>query len=299
MNQKIEFLVRINTRSGIRDIPAIICPDEEIMPAIVYKYLDINVKHNRRSLSERYAWFSNPLSFNDPFDRPTPFANYLLSTDDCLFQKYYFDQFYDQFGFMDKQEIQQFVDRYLTHCRSPIIRDVFSQYCKNASNILPDKIAEETGVFCTCLVNDDILLWSHYANKHSGICLGFNPCNLRKNNPEIGGWRVKYGSFPIIEPFHDSDEQSRDDAFEKMFLIKAICWEYENEYRLADHHCINRKKIIGDSLESLILGREISAENQEFAIRSCRSINPEVKVFKISKETVFSYELLIKPLETT
>ncbi len=36
------------------------------------------------------------------------------------------------------------------------------------------KLAEECGIFSLSKRNDDVTMWSHYADQHSGICVGFD-----------------------------------------------------------------------------------------------------------------------------
>jgi hypothetical protein len=87
-------------------------------------------------------------------------------------------------------------------------------------------LREKVTVFCLSKENDNILLWSHYAANHSGICIGFDRDVLYHNTGASVG-RVEYVDdyltlkpTPIKEPTHVVQ-----------VLTKAKKWEYEMEYR--------------------------------------------------------------------
>lgn len=109
--------------------------------------------------------------------------------------------------------------------------------------------------------NDNYLMWSHYANKHSGYCLIFKTidgCILQSDlktknniNGEVVGdkFRMKdviYGGDESVLdaflcfPYNVSKKKFKDEKerlehmsrVERPFLEKAKCWEYEKEARL-------------------------------------------------------------------
>jgi hypothetical protein len=86
-------------------------------------------------------------------------------------------------------------------------------------------ILEQTGIFSLTAKRDDLLMWAHYADKHQGICVGFDttywPFNL--------ALPVQYSeTYPVIDRAVESDRQS----LEKSLLTKGSCWRYEAEWRL-------------------------------------------------------------------
>lgn len=72
------------------------------------------------------------------------------------------------------------------------------------------------------------LMWSHYANSHKGIAIGYEitQSNIDSNcdsNHVLRLCKVKYRNYKPI-----CNETTMDNAL----LAKASCWNYENEYRL-------------------------------------------------------------------
>jgi hypothetical protein len=78
---------------------------------------------------------------------------------------------------------------------------------------------ERYGVLCFCKQWHNPLLWSHYADKHGGFCLGFDvenravrPVNYAKERPAL--------KFP---PTTETSDQ--------LLWTKFIDWQYEQELR--------------------------------------------------------------------
>lgn len=87
--------------------------------------------------------------------------------------------------------------------------------------------AQEVGLLCFSATKTNPLIWSHYADRHRGIAIGFEytvdngrlfPVEYSKNNarPEVD--------------FSDSSYTSEDKGNE-IFFTKAWDWNYEKEYR--------------------------------------------------------------------
>jgi hypothetical protein len=81
--------------------------------------------------------------------------------------------------------------------------------------------AKRWGVLCFSETWKDILQWSHYADRHRGICLGFDVIG----DPRKFG-KVEYREDKLKTPKHP------DEAFVwRCLSTKAKCWSYENEWR--------------------------------------------------------------------
>ncbi|MBI4471214.1 MAG: DUF2971 domain-containing protein [Acidobacteria bacterium] len=81
----------------------------------------------------------------------------------------------------------------------------------------------KTGVLCFSLKWASPLLWAHYADKHKGICLGFDVPNEVARTVEYRETRLP---FP-------KDEGELDEDWAKSWLYtKFSGWEYEEEVRV-------------------------------------------------------------------
>lgn len=89
-----------------------------------------------------------------------------------------------------------------------------------------EQIAEIYGFLCFSKTWEEPLLWSHYADKHKGIALGFEINNLNI-------FDVIYDSNPIRKQFElTNDVNTNKNLFLDLAKIKYKNWEYEKESRI-------------------------------------------------------------------
>lgn len=94
------------------------------------------------------------------------------------------------------------------------------------------KCAINTGILCLSKNNKQILMWSHYADKHNGLCLGFTNPGYPDEEP-YGFFDVQYTN-EIVPQDYFYDVNSRNSAIAQinMFCTKSKVWEYEEEVRV-------------------------------------------------------------------
>src|SRR5205085_3407282 len=81
-------------------------------------------------------------------------------------------------------------------------------------------IQDRYRVFCLTTKPTNILMWSHYADNHHGICLQFS-C---RNSVFLNALKVEYSeAYPLLDLTEDDDLLP--------LLAKAVAWSYEDEYR--------------------------------------------------------------------
>jgi hypothetical protein len=84
------------------------------------------------------------------------------------------------------------------------------------------EMARRFGVLCFSEDKADVLQWAHYADRHKGICLGFD---ISGGEEKLG--RVQYVAERIPFP------ESLDEAFAwKLLSTKSETWKYEKEWRM-------------------------------------------------------------------
>jgi hypothetical protein len=101
-------------------------------------------------------------------------------------------------------------------------------------------------------INDNKLMWSHYTQDHTGICVGYNFLYLPNY---VGKDKVKYKNTNLNEK----------DLFENLieyWTLKSEDWEYEKEVRLL--HYGNKQKIpytfdINEAIEKNIIALQIES----------------------------------------
>ena len=86
------------------------------------------------------------------------------------------------------------------------------------------EIKKRYRVFCLTTKPSNILMWSHYATNHQGICIEFSCENLVFS----GAFKVQYAErYPAFDFMDDSEERVL-----QPLVWKSDAWAYEDEYRL-------------------------------------------------------------------
>ncbi len=79
---------------------------------------------------------------------------------------------------------------------------------------------------------EDILLWSHYADSHRGVCIKYK-INCHKLPNEESSFSclldVDYNTFDL--------SSINDECYRRVFSTKATCWKNESELRLIYFDC--------------------------------------------------------------
>lgn len=179
----------------------------------VYKYTSTETA--KIILETHKIRFRAPSTFNDPFEFSLDFFDRDLSN----------KEFKSRFETLLKHQTGMTSRRKKELLRITSIVDFKKSY-----DLTMERQRQICMVFCTSEVNNDILMWSHYANCHKGICIGlFLPPLI----PSIDCITMKVNYTDIIKPkrFYTDDEHQRGLALLYWVFTKASCWSYEKEVR--------------------------------------------------------------------
>jgi Protein of unknown function (DUF2971) len=143
---------------------------------------------------------------------------------------------------------------------------IIANFVNNSENIikLPVEMREgmaDRGTRVVCFSNsainprDEILLWSHYANKHKGVRIGFEFPKDIKFPFKISKVDYREKRF-VIDVSQGLSDQTLGDAIVASAKMKSLAWKYEDEYRLMTHpdFCEHRK--MPDSKQECFLAFE-------------------------------------------
>ncbi|MFZ0680264.1 DUF2971 domain-containing protein [Candidatus Binatus sp.] len=84
---------------------------------------------------------------------------------------------------------------------------------------------DQAGILCLSKIRSDILMWSHYADGHKGLCLEFDGS---ANSDFFGAAQpVEYSDYSPLPLDKDSGSQMA-----RIVLTKSTHWAYEQEYRI-------------------------------------------------------------------
>lgn len=128
------------------------------------------------------------------------------------------------------------------------------------------------GLFCLSEVNNDILMWSHYGDKHRGVVLQFDsrklfdnfnnlkPVEYHEDWPEIGYYNAVWDK--AFRKGFGNRTKELEELETIVFLRKALHWCYEFEWRIVLEEN-GFKKITPGVLTGIILGCKLADSDCE------------------------------------
>ena len=166
------------------------------------------------------------------------------------------------YKYLSSERFFQHIDKYLSgelffsewdKLNDPM--EGFFTYKKSENNeALLDTIKDEKYSKRICTTSetmDNFLLWSHYADKHKGICLCIKIDDDKCNNNSIHHAKLIYA--PEVSYIKEISDFDAEEQVKKILLTKLNYWEYENEYRFLIKDKEPGMYKIG-TLEEIILG---------------------------------------------
>lgn len=255
------------------------------LPDTLYKYYKIDDR-SLRLLSHDEIYFSNPLlHFNDPFDCRLP-LDYSGGLQDW-----------------EKKLKAIYRERKIRKNAKAIKKDALTAL--NSSKNTPDLLAnadleliKDVGIFCLTEIPDDILMLSHYADHHKGMCVGFKADQY----VAFAGFYADISS-RYTAPIKYTDtyyppkylKASNQEKMDWTLFTKAKDWEYEHEWRVVDRNGFGVRRIYPRMLKEIFLGCQTCKGNEEKLLTLVRGRKEEIPVYryrKIKNEFSFSRQII-------
>lgn len=253
---------------------------------MLYKFTNWNKNdHLKDNIKNRTLWFNTPEAFNDPFDI---FANFQMNKQD----RSQAHKFFEECG-CDIQIVKEFS-----------AQDILAlQAIRDRSNIYNSKY----GVTCFSRENNNILMWSHYADRHQGICLGFDidetDIHLRNFMCESNRYKdnsLVYKLLPIEYGDDRPEFRLSGNNTEKLLQTKSTHWDYENETRImvrSDKEIVFPKGLHYKSscLKEIILGANMPLGDylDLYGFKNANNLNIKSHIAELDKKI---YRLNITPI---
>ncbi|MFJ3369750.1 DUF2971 domain-containing protein [Pseudomonas sp. NPDC086251] len=267
-------------------------------------------------LQNRTVRYSSPLTYNDPFDVQT--GLHFDFDPDQLHEKLidFLEKFasgsevlainqsnpwgelaliarrkYPRHGF-DKQRWLDMTAPDFNESLLPIIKETRLQYQQYWHNSLATM-----RVFCVSEERDNLLMWAHYAQDHTGVVFEFLSRPEDDNVLSIAQ-KVEYVSSP--PPFFTEQEWLESvfitggfdaEALHRRYVLrKSMDWNYEKEWRVwypdaspdSPHDFM---PIRDNELPRLFIGCRAASEFSSEIIELARTSFPNIKIFKANRRT--------------
>ncbi|WP_156165708.1 DUF2971 domain-containing protein [Methanosarcina sp. 2.H.A.1B.4] len=294
---------------------------------LFYKYQNLEEKtdkegknrnYNIENLSQYQLYFSNPTKFNDPFD----------------------SRIYWCFQGIEEQYIDFYSRQYGLDCK--VAKSLIDSFCENEyfekngdliyfdlENVKYRKRLEQKGfefhghfnqedlpiVCCFSGTGESILMWSHYAGNHQGICLRFRSMRYGNNKDSDD-----YES-PFLMVTYEKEVSTQVNLLDEninarvnQFLLnKFEDWTYEEEYRIIISSDDVLKGLLSENefksglvkyqkedLEGIVFGMKINHENAKLVYETVKMnyLDEGITVnFYEAKEIPRKYEVKIKLID--
>ncbi|MEI0604228.1 tetratricopeptide repeat protein [Brachyspira alvinipulli] len=203
---------------------------------------------------------------------------------------------------------------------------------KNSYDKSYDYLLERIKVACLTTHNDNTLMWSHYADKHQGICIEYDINNIfDKNNIILKkiNYNKKAIRFDIIKNTQNtvilSNTKNIDnflispnfisnalidnkplEHITELFMVKSKEWEYEDEYRILFYDEENKNPngiLINLPIKSICFGVHTSDDDKELIYNIVNSINEKridynndiIKLYQAELDDNELFKINIKP----
>jgi hypothetical protein len=236
----------------------------------IYKYSSLN-EFLLRTLINNELYFSNPSDFNDPFD--CQFKLNLVKNSEAE------NQFYKNLDLSDSEKklfnLFQFEN----------------ENSKGLENTFNLRLIERLGVTCFSEQENEILMWSHYANGHKGICLKFD-WNIHPDY--FQGDKVIYDN--KLHTIEYSSTQKFHNEIKRVVLTKLERWSYEKEIRSVVEIGASGKRNLSfnpKALVGIIFGDKVNIDDIQLIKRTV-SLHEDYSHVKFYKATMIREESKIK-----
>lgn len=199
--------------------------DQGSLPSTLYCYKPVN-KYTLDIFESGTFWFSSPVNFNDPFD-----CKVYPTTESAI------------------RRAEELLERNGMQSTEDSIRKIVTdEMVKKAV----DRVMSNKGILCLTPHPDDILMWSHYAENHKGICLELDV----RTCPEFFVYPMKVTYTTEYPTFNLGGEETN-----KIYATKYEKWGYEDEIRILKDR-VGKHEFAPQSLKSVIFGCRTNDETK-------------------------------------
>jgi hypothetical protein len=215
---------------------------------LFYKYRPWN-QHTKRIITHQELWFANPASFNDPFDCQGRFVFAGTAVDKRRqFVSMFLRAARERGEGYTRRQAEKLFDKQLG-------RRVHDEaWWHDFEERSHDLILSGLAICSLTEIPDDIVMWAHYAQQHTGVCLSF----AARNKYFGKALRVHYEQeYPLVA----MGSRNFDEIARKLIQTKSQHWAYEKEWRIVRHDTSEGlQQYPKQFLHSVIVGCRASSE---------------------------------------
>ena len=250
-------------------------------------------------LVNRRLHFSDPLTFNDPFDCAIGLDLRRNATE---------QDWIDYFIHLVEEETPDTTPnerrkRALDNVKRERHKDpAFIDDAENYIRQIVREFGRNLGVLCLSSDPKSVMMWAHYADNHVGLVLQFDCHQMGdQNSGELRCFPVEYiASFPRIHDYLNALRQSKNGDLRaaKLFLCrKSRDWKNEKEWRFFASTPNSNVEFNAPMLSGIVFGWKMSDSTRKLITAWTDEYTPKPKLFE-AKPCPDRFRMNIFPITT-
>lgn len=239
----------------------------ETIPQLLYRYRpSLNIEAFCTNIKDCAFFFSNPTTFNDPFDSHLGCDFASVTTEE--WKKLASDK-----SITESAAATRWYQDAIEKNKNPDwLRYQMDRFWQNQR-----ERCGYVGMLCLSRDPENVLMWAHYGFNSTGFLFEFSSSECERV------WEVDYSHKKLT--FYEFLQLGEDDKLRYLIATKTKPWEYETESRLVVNMQDKNDKgwmvqLRSNALKGIVLGANISAYDEMQIRTAISSLRPDLRIRK-------------------
>lgn len=306
----------------------------------IYKYTSL--KSAIKILESNAVALNNPQNYNDPFDSVIDFDDADIEKSISIVVEYYLIQEFlkllnnknikvgfltklimkwDRFGinlnlkiskknkYYDSIPGAQALTKFVVRYAAQKGEDSFEELKEKFTNEIIQKVKDARNnalISCFSKRYDSILMWSHYGDKHKGICIEFDRPDKDFLDVKYSKKRCKFDledttrrvlGYMLSNEEVDVNDKGLIRCISKPFIVKSLDWKYEEEVRCIlspNRECVSTLEELSlykipTNISKIYIGCKVDKTSEEYKNLITLANNKNVMILELkTSDDLFS-----------
>lgn len=306
----------------------------------IYKYTSL--KSAIKILESNAVALNNPQNYNDPFDSVIDFDDADIEKSISIVVEYYLIQEFlkllnnknikvgfltklimkwDRFGinlnlkiskknkYYDSIPGAQALTKFVVRYAAQKGEDSFEELKEKFTNEIIQKVKDARNnalISCFSKRYDSILMWSHYGDKHKGICIEFDRPDKDFLDVKYSKKRCKFDledttrrvlGYMLSNEEVDVNDKGLIRCISKPFIVKSLDWKYEEEVRCIlspNSECVSTLEELSlykipTNISKIYIGCKVDKTSEEYKNLITLANNKNVMILELkTSDDLFS-----------
>ncbi len=262
---------------------------------ILFKYM--RSRHLQSCLESHTFAFQTAAKQNDPFESSIESTIHYLKTLTPVPYNATMPCRKVKLGLMSDVFVNPLYDEFQPTREENKKNSVYNESLKNALGDL-ERVRDQVGLMSMSSDSLNVVMWAHYGDNHSGVCLGIDPDHLwfKDYHPKDAFWQrfgniFQFGRMDYLKERPKFEGISSEEYIQRAYFSKYLDWSYEREFRLLRplSECIRDSRLTPllrfppDCIRAVLLGMNFSGDEKE-AIRLANKLGASVARIQLIRD---------------